>query len=77
MLSSIEVRHISERVEYCINSTHLPHFSVAADVVPVSVELSNEDFMFEFSVDSWEPYVEQVLVSADACVGKRGVATCY
>jgi hypothetical protein len=33
---------------------------VTADVVPVTLEVSDEELMFSFSLDNWDDYVEQV-----------------
>lgn len=62
LLTAGDVRHISDMLEYSINSSHLMSTQVQADVVPVSLELSSEEFQFEFSVDNWDSYLDKVLI---------------
>lgn len=33
---------------------------VSADVVPVTLDVSDEELVFTFSVDNWDDHVEQV-----------------
>lgn len=33
---------------------------VAADVVPVTLDLSDEELLFSFSLDNWDDHVQQV-----------------
>lgn len=59
-LSPLEPHIISERIEYCINGSHMLSFGVTANVSAVNVELSSEELTFEFSLDKWDDYVEKV-----------------
>lgn len=56
----LQVRTFTERLDYCINGNHIMPFSVAARVVPVTVDLSTEELLFEYSLDNWEPFLERV-----------------
>lgn len=57
-----DVRSFLESVDYCINGCCFHSFEVAAQVVPVTLDLSTEELHFSYSLDNWEPYVDQSLV---------------
>ncbi len=40
--------------------SNLQMLDVAAEVVPVSLDLSSEEMSFAFSFDNWDPHVDQV-----------------
>ncbi|MEW5311269.1 MAG: hypothetical protein WDW38_002999 [Sanguina aurantia] len=61
-LSPLEPHTISERIEYCINGSHMLSFAATANVSAVNVELSSEELTFEFSLDKWDDFVERPLL---------------
>jgi hypothetical protein len=49
-------------VTYSVNGEHHTFaFDVAADVVPVNLELSRDSIAFKFNAENWEPYVREML----------------
>lgn len=55
-----DVQLLKEKIQYCINGCHIQSVDVVAEVVAVTLELSNEELMFSFSLDNWDNYVEKV-----------------
>ena len=46
-------------MEYVINGMHMFELDIVADVVPVSLDPSEEHFNFAFGSDNWDTYVDQ------------------
>ena len=62
IFNASDVRSISnERVDYCINSSHVLSFGITANVVNVNLDLSSDDLHFDFSPDAWTNHVDKVL----------------
>eukprot|EP00798_Chlamydomonas_sp_ICE-L_P015727 gene15727-21848_t len=61
-LTTTDVREVSEKVEYCLNSTQLLDFQVSASIVPVGVDISTEEMHFAFALDNWNNSVDKTLV---------------
>jgi len=57
-----EIRTFTEKLEYCINSSHIFPVTVSASVVPVTLELSSDELHFEFSLENWDTYIEKMLI---------------
>ncbi|KAF5834411.1 flagellar associated protein [Dunaliella salina] len=57
-----DIRTFTEKLEYCINSSHIFPVMVSASVVPVTLELSSDELHFEFSLENWDTYIEKMLI---------------
>lgn len=62
VLQALEIKTILERIEYAINGSHVLSFPLAADIVPVNLELSADNLNFALSLDSWDDTAERVLI---------------
>jgi hypothetical protein len=49
---------------------------LTADVVPVTLELSDEELMFTFSLDNWDDHVEQVSTASHCPLQARTAHLC-
>lgn len=67
-LAACEIRSFTEKLEYCVNGSHVLDFSVSARVVPVTLDLSVEELNFEYGVDDWESFLEKVGVDGGGCL---------
>jgi hypothetical protein len=54
-----DIKHVSEKLDMCVNGCHMLPFAVAAHVVPVSVDLSSEEVHFEFGMDDWDRHLDR------------------
>lgn len=62
VLQALEIRTLLERIEYTINGSHVLAFPLAADIVPVNLELSADNLNFQLSLDTWEDVSERILI---------------
>lgn len=57
----LQVKGLLQTVEYCINGQHFFSFEVVANVVPVSLDLSAEELLFQFDMTQWATSVQRTL----------------
>ena len=73
VLYSKEVMTVSRKVDYVLNGCQFMSFDVEASVVATTVDLSKRELVFEFDMDNWEPFVDQVnsVFWVFPCAGKH------
>ena len=62
VLYSKEVMTVSKKIDYIINGRHFLAFDVDATVVAASLDLSEREMVFEFEMENWEHFVDQVMI---------------
>ncbi|KAL3150262.1 hypothetical protein ABBQ32_000114 [Trebouxia sp. C0010 RCD-2024] len=61
-----KVQHYQETVEYVVNGCHIFTFQVRANVVAVTLDMSEEELFFQFGMDNWSAYVDQVFMLSNS-----------
>lgn len=61
-LSVNSVQLFKQKMEYVINGMHIFSVDVVAEVVPVTLETSEEHLNFAFSAGNWAQYIERTIL---------------
>ncbi|DBA78771.1 TPA: putative protein fap47 [Trebouxia sp. C0004] len=62
VFSDSRVQHFQQTVEYVVNGCHIFTFQVRASVVAVTLDLTEEELFFQFGMDNWSAFVDQVFM---------------
>ncbi|KAL0021413.1 hypothetical protein WJX79_003538 [Trebouxia sp. C0005] len=66
VFSDSSVQHFQQTVEYVVNGCHIFTFQVRASVVAVTLDLTEEELSFQFGMDNWSAYVDQVFMLSNS-----------
>ena len=61
-LSVPDVQAFKTQMDYCINGSHMFKIDIVADVVPVTLDTSEDHLNFAFRADNWAQYIEKPLL---------------
>ena len=60
VLYSKEVMAVSRKIDYVLNGCQFMSFDVEASIIATTVGLSKRELVFDFEMDNWETFVDQV-----------------